>query len=1309
MSYQIGNKTYTDHPMLDEIVYNCKKILEGIVIKNDVKAGNLETDYSITYAEAYSIIKDRNGYIDFELFPFNQEVLSAYGYPSSDIKAFIENRYAIPESSRQDLTDFANEWFKDMYFDEDSNPIGEQNDYYRTLYGLPPYDTDKEYYVPIDVSILPETYTPKQNADGNYYVHEQPEKILTLLYSMKYIDTLKEQYKGSGYGYLDHMGLKRIPTLKARRAAKWDILYMPNVYDQVEHKFTEFYKINREMYANRSYQEFYAQIGEYYDDLMILTVLAQTFTDMVTDVPEWYIRRDVFDIRSCQYFLESYGVEYYKEIPLKYQIKIVKNLNKLIKYKSTNKNFDDIISIFDAEDTTYIDKYWLYRKHVTDGNGNYSETGDNREDFDLQFVMSNVNESYDDYIRDSRYINDYDSITLQDMYWDGVDDHDVIKDVLLGIDHPTISKSKDFTIEGSKYMSINQTIPVEDYTVESAYFLQMMLSTSIDMSDIKIPIPSIDDTAMFEIPNLFLFLDILTKAYYVDTTDPHSSALEVEFINYNETPLTNYSEDAYDWKKKYIPEVYKHKAVRVYGYNPDLDKSKVKSVLTARHSRDVFGIEDVTEEGSTYHDTTIMSNADYLLKCGMKYYKKLMIDDYIVPSAKISDIQELVDIYENNLEIYHKINDMLANADNMDEKKVLQYVFQELFTRQQDIDFYRLSDGSYDVNLIDILQDRDYVLYLQYQNLMSESSMSARQDNIRVIMGEIIDTLEYYFQGYGLKYLFAFTATESFAGILKYIYLMIKFFKSYKVHFLDPFTTYKTSNSSKDMGGEMSVKAIDNIREWKYEKLAKDKSFADDKINGFNLEMLQKDQGYIHEAKEYFDIMQYYSPDPLSDLVYDGLDAQNGGKSTYKDLNGGVANPKKNYPYETINGGASYLGLMNFRDLNGGMADELYRDYYQINGGYAYHPDDLMIDYWGSQGFNYMFDNGSASNTHFINNTIDINVLGKDIIGNVIISPRASDYILEEYVETEIDDYFEFGCVGGKYYYPPTGITLSGEYPTLEALHNDAASFAPGSYFILITNNYGIYAFSKHNDGTYDEFFWSGMLYDEIPVVPPSELATEMEFGCVGGWSWDDQEYYDNIKSELYKKSYATLAEAEADADNIPIGTYVLIGISSPMKVYYHHSIYVFRYLRDLSYTMITKVPTNLSGDYDMNIYATLANSTVTERWPGLYMANDMLASKAEYDYLVEQKEFISETIMSEVIKFDYIYALLTDEDTRLGMMDRVASDYIYPFSAVLEAVENDGFKNDIKTATNAAANSLYSYFVDENPELIDPFAWEDL
>ena len=43
MAYSINGKVYTDHPMMDEVCFNCKKILNGIVIKNDVLALNCET------------------------------------------------------------------------------------------------------------------------------------------------------------------------------------------------------------------------------------------------------------------------------------------------------------------------------------------------------------------------------------------------------------------------------------------------------------------------------------------------------------------------------------------------------------------------------------------------------------------------------------------------------------------------------------------------------------------------------------------------------------------------------------------------------------------------------------------------------------------------------------------------------------------------------------------------------------------------------------------------------------------------------------------------------------------------------------------------------------------------------------------------------------------------------------------------------------------------------------------------------------------------------------------------------------------
>ena len=47
MAYYVGDKTYTDHPLMDEICYNCKLILKSIVIKNDVLAN--EFPFGNTY------------------------------------------------------------------------------------------------------------------------------------------------------------------------------------------------------------------------------------------------------------------------------------------------------------------------------------------------------------------------------------------------------------------------------------------------------------------------------------------------------------------------------------------------------------------------------------------------------------------------------------------------------------------------------------------------------------------------------------------------------------------------------------------------------------------------------------------------------------------------------------------------------------------------------------------------------------------------------------------------------------------------------------------------------------------------------------------------------------------------------------------------------------------------------------------------------------------------------------------------------------------------------------------------------------
>ena len=64
MAYNVKGKTYTDHPLMDEICYNCKLILKSIVVKNDILAMQKETENSLNNAEMFFLMHDKS-YIDF--------------------------------------------------------------------------------------------------------------------------------------------------------------------------------------------------------------------------------------------------------------------------------------------------------------------------------------------------------------------------------------------------------------------------------------------------------------------------------------------------------------------------------------------------------------------------------------------------------------------------------------------------------------------------------------------------------------------------------------------------------------------------------------------------------------------------------------------------------------------------------------------------------------------------------------------------------------------------------------------------------------------------------------------------------------------------------------------------------------------------------------------------------------------------------------------------------------------------------------------------------------------------------------------
>ena len=137
MAYSVDGKIYTDHALMDEIVFAMKSIFREIVVKNDFLADQMETQLSV---DNYDIEKlKRQGVLSFDNFPFTDAYYKAYGYSTSLIEAYCHDRYEMPVAEREAFLAFCIKYYEENF--------EEVNDYYRTLAGLPPYNTGSEYFI----------------------------------------------------------------------------------------------------------------------------------------------------------------------------------------------------------------------------------------------------------------------------------------------------------------------------------------------------------------------------------------------------------------------------------------------------------------------------------------------------------------------------------------------------------------------------------------------------------------------------------------------------------------------------------------------------------------------------------------------------------------------------------------------------------------------------------------------------------------------------------------------------------------------------------------------------------------------------------------------------------------------------------------------------------------------------------------------------------------------------------------------------------------------------------------------------------
>jgi len=498
MGYTVNEKLYTDDPLLDELVFNAKLMINGIILKDSDEADSFETEESLKLSDLYVAITGGNR--RFTMFQYDEVILSELGvFTQEEITLYAFDNNQIPYDYREALTNLACDQFLENYV--------EYNNYYRMLNGLPDYGYP-EYYV--DESTIPED--KKKFFDFSIPLSQFKAYQITILDKLGLLSQI--QNDNPTLKYLLHLGAKKIDIYKARTAQRFELLYLPDAEEIVSNRFKELLEKNRIIYTKRHYSNAYKFNSDYYDKFFMIMIIAESVANLIVEMPEWYIRRDVFDVRTIEFILESNGVKYFESIPLKYQVSLIRVLNKIIKYKSSSKNIYDLASIFDFDDIQVF-KYYLVKNRKTDSKGDYVEANDStllsdmEKVYDLYFIKTPVDEVFDDYANDSLNKMSYDSITTEDKYWDGEDDHDYIKLKVM---------QKDFNIQPTKYMSMEVRYNMSEYQFQLEYFMNIIMNNKIDKSLLSLKLPIVNTKATFEIVDIITFIYICSFNYYNPST-----------------------------------------------------------------------------------------------------------------------------------------------------------------------------------------------------------------------------------------------------------------------------------------------------------------------------------------------------------------------------------------------------------------------------------------------------------------------------------------------------------------------------------------------------------------------------------------------------------------------------------------------------------------------------------------------------------------------------------------------------------------------------------------------------------------------
>lgn len=365
------------------------------------------------YLNSDTYYRCKSGELDyFDLIPYlptetQKSILATEIGEVTNLRVYSESK-AMLNSYLQTLDQTTRAYIKDninldMQEWYPANHV-ETNNYYRALIGLPPLGDDgkpmidtlqhswdditksyKEFNQRFTSMVPVSLYPPSHWKQEIYKFDSYDIGILRERNVIEYyVYACGANTSDLRYRYLKYLGDDKLDLYTCRKAMNFQLIGIPTVDDaSARETFVDHYVTNRDYVIRTVYSDAYKFQSEYYNKFIIIFILVNTIMDVLSGIPDLIINREVFDSRCIKYLFEGFGIPYYSEIPVKYQQAMLKNLNILIKYKSSTRNMIDICNLFGFSDIRVFGYYLMKDRSVDNNTGEYVFEEDNEIHYDI--------------------------------------------------------------------------------------------------------------------------------------------------------------------------------------------------------------------------------------------------------------------------------------------------------------------------------------------------------------------------------------------------------------------------------------------------------------------------------------------------------------------------------------------------------------------------------------------------------------------------------------------------------------------------------------------------------------------------------------------------------------------------------------------------------------------------------------------------------------------------------------------------------------------------------------------------------------